>query len=84
MKGDFVKIMSSVNNKYTPHVIYEGKTKFLYMKVLRSIYGCLELVMLCYNLNVTTLKGIGFELNTYDICVANKTINGKQCTLLVC
>jgi hypothetical protein len=24
----------------------------------------------------------GFELNKYDRCVANKTINGKQCTIL--
>ena len=24
----------------------------------------------------------GFVLNTYDSCVANKTINGKQCTIL--
>jgi len=24
----------------------------------------------------------GFEINPYDWCVANKTINGKQCTVL--
>jgi hypothetical protein len=25
---------------------------------------------------------MGLELNPYDQCVANKTINGKQCTIL--
>ncbi len=25
---------------------------------------------------------MGFELNLYDMCVANKTIDGKQCTLV--
>ena len=24
---------------------------------------------------------MGFVLNPYDMCVANKTINGKQCTV---
>ena len=24
----------------------------------------------------------GFELNQYDRCVANKMVNGKQCTLV--
>jgi hypothetical protein len=28
------------------------------------------------------LQEWGFELNPYDFCVANKTINGKQCTIL--
>jgi len=25
---------------------------------------------------------MGFELNPYDLCVANKTINDKQCTIV--
>ena len=52
------------------------------MKVLGTIYGCLESTMLWYNLHVTTLKVMDFELNPYDLCVANKIINGKQCTIV--
>ena len=63
LKGNFVDIMCSVNEEFTPHVVYEGKTKVLYMKFLRAIYGCLESAMLWYNIYVTTLKGMGFELN---------------------
>ena len=77
LKGDLVDITCSVNKEFTPHVVYEGKTKVLYMKVLRAIYGCLESAMSWYNLYVTTLKGMDFELNPYDLCVANKIINGK-------
>ena len=29
-----------------------------------------------------TLKEWGFEINPYDMCVANKHINGKQCTIV--
>lgn len=27
-------------------------------------------------------EGMGFKINQYDICVANKMINGKQFTVL--
>ena len=27
------------------------------------------------------LESMGFEVNPYDPCVANKTINGNQCTI---
>jgi hypothetical protein len=30
---------------------------------------------------VSTLKGMGFELNPYDLCVANAEIEGSQCTV---
>ena len=33
------------------------------------------------SLYVKTLKRMGFILNPYDKCVANKMINGKQCTV---
>ena len=62
-----------MNKEFTPHVVYEGKTKALYMKVLRAIYCCLESAMLWYNLYITTLKGIGFELNLYDPCLLTRS-----------
>ncbi len=34
-----------------------------------------------YKLFATTLEGIGFEINPYDPCVANKMDEGKQCTI---
>ena len=52
------------------------------MQVLRAIYGCLKSAILWYNLYVTTLKGMDFELNPYYLCVSNNIINGKQCTIV--
>ena len=51
------------------------------MKILREIYGCIESALLWYELYAKTLKGMGFKLNPYDRCVANKIIDGKQCTI---
>ena len=81
-RGEFVDIMCEVNTEYKKYVTTDrnGK-KILYVKVLRAIYGCIESALLWYELYVKTLKGMGFKLNPYDRCVANKIINGKQCTI---
>ena len=80
-RDEFVDIMCQVNPEYKKHVIEEKGKKVLYVKILRAIYGCIESALLWYELYVKTLKGMGFKLNPYDRCVANKTINGKQCTI---
>ena len=41
----------------------------------------IESALLWYELYVSVLEDMGFEINTYDMCVSNKIINGKQCTL---
>ena len=42
----------------------------------------IESALLWYDLFVSVLKDMGFVLNPYDMCVANKMINGKQCTVV--
>ena len=42
----------------------------------------MKATLLFYQKFVGDLMTIGFELNPYDPCVANKTINGKQLTLV--
>ena len=37
--------------------------------------------MLWYELYSSTLTDMGFELNPYDLCVANAELEGKQCTI---
>ena len=81
LTGQFVDIMCDVNPEYKKYIRYERGVKVLYLRVLRAIYGCLESALLWYNLYSTTLVDMGFELNPYDLCVANKTINGTQCTI---
>ena len=82
LKNKFVDIMCKINPEYLPHVRYEGRTKVLYLQVLRAIYGCLESALLWYNLYSSTLQKMGFTLNPYDLCVANKIISGSQCSVV--
>ena len=80
--GVFVDIMCKANPDYKQYVAYEGNKKVLYLRVLRALYGCLESALLWYDLYSSTLVKHGFILNPYDKCVANKLINGKQCTIV--
>ena len=82
LRGEFVDIMCEVNPKYKPFVKIENGKKVLYLRVLRAIYGCIESALLWYDLFSSTLAKMGFTINPYDRCVANKIINGKQCTIV--
>ena len=54
----------------------------LYVRALNAIYGIMKAELLFYQKFVGDLMTIGFELNPYNPCVANKTINRKQLTLV--
>ena len=81
MRGIFVDIMCDINKEYKKHVRYENGKKVLYVQVLRAIYGCIESALQWYTLFKSTLENEGFAVNPYDQCVANKVIEGKQCTI---
>ena len=82
LRGIFVDIMCSVNSEYLPFVVIEKGEKVLYLRILQALYGCIGSALLWYDLYATTLKDLGFKINSCDRCVANKIINGKQCTLV--
>ena len=76
---EFVDIMCEVNPEYKEHVRIKNGKKVLYVQVLKAIYGMIESALGWYELFTGTLCGMGFTLNPYDRCVANKMINGNQC-----
>ena len=82
MEGDSVEILCSVHEKYKQFVILSNGKKAIYLCLNKALYGCVKSALLWYKLFTKTLKGMGFKLNPYDPCVANKTINGKQCMIL--
>jgi hypothetical protein len=79
--GQSVDILCKTNPEYLQYVTEENGKKVLYLQLLKALYGCIKSAMLWYELFAGTLKGMGFVLNPYDLCVANKMIDGKQCTI---
>jgi len=80
-KGRMADMLADVNEKYRSHVVRENGKSVLYIKVIRAIYGCIESALQWYKLFTEVLVGLGFTLNDYDKCVANKMVNGKQLTI---
>ncbi len=79
--GVSVDILCEMNPKYIPFVTIENGVKVLYVRLIKAIYGCVQSALLWYKLFYSHLKKMGFVLNPYDPCIANKIINGKQCTI---
>ena len=48
----------------------------LYLEALNALYGIMKTALLFYLKFIKNLKSIGFVLNPYDICVANKIVDG--------
>lgn len=82
LQEDVVEIMCEVNPMYIDFVVIENGKKVLYLLLLKALYGCVRSALLWYELFHNTLRALGFVLNPYDPCVANKMINGKQCTIV--
>ena len=54
----------------------------LYIRLKKALYGTLQAALLFWQLLSDMLVSWGFTINPYDQCMANKKINGKQCTIV--
>ena len=52
----------------------------IYVKLTKAIYGMLRSAIMFYKNPRSHFEEIGFEINPYDPCVANMTINSPQMT----
>jgi hypothetical protein len=66
---------------YSPFMSRERGQAVLYVRLVKALYGTVRAARLFWDKLTTTLEGWGFVINPYDVCMVNKTINGKQCTV---
>ena len=74
-----VKAAPKIYSKYVT-INSKGK-KVLYVKLKKALYGCLKSTILFYRKLASDLTKMGFTINFYDPCVANKMVGGKQLTV---
>ncbi len=67
---------------YGPFIVFENGKKVLYVVVLKAIYGMLVAALTWYKQFRKDLEGHGFTFSQYDPCVAYKTVEGSQHTIL--
>ena len=67
---------------YCKYVTTNAKGKaVLYVQLEKAVYGMMKSALLFYRKLVTHLTSLGYVINPYDPCIANKMINGKQMTI---
>jgi len=83
IRGDMVDYLVEIDPlRYADYVTIENNKKILYMRMVKALYGMLKSSLLYYKRFRKDIEGIGFKVNPYDPCVANRTVNGKQHTVV--
>ncbi|KAL7577140.1 hypothetical protein ACA910_019742 [Epithemia clementina (nom. ined.)] len=78
-RGSLVDMLVEMSPEiYQEQVVMEAGNKVLYFVITKAIYGMLVSALLFYKKLKKDLEEIGFEVNPYDPCIANRMINGKQ------
>ena len=81
-EGKMMELLIEVDEDlYRPYAMTEYGKMVIYVDLLKALYGTLKAAHLFWEKFTTTLTKLGFEVNPYDACVTNKTINSHQCTL---
>jgi hypothetical protein len=83
LEGVMAEVIIKIDPKlYTKFVAKENGKDVIYVILTKALYRTLQAALLFWQNLSTELKKWGFETNSYDFCIANKTINGKQCTVM--
>ena len=84
LRGRIAELMTATAPKiYKQYITIDFMgSKALYVRTLNSIYGIMKAALL-FNLKILErLTSIGFILNPYDSCVANKIFNRHQLSVV--
>jgi hypothetical protein len=74
-----VKVAPSIYRKCITHNA-KGKP-VLYIQLEKAVYAMMKSALLFYHKLVADLTSLGYKINSDDLCVASKMINGKQTTI---
>ena len=83
LDGLLVDLLIKVEPSYQSFVCHERGQRVIYICLNKALYGTLQAGMLFWKeLTQFVTVDLGFTINPYDLCVASRTIDGKQCTIL--
>ena len=83
LRGRLAELMMLIAPKiYSPYVVLHNGKRVLYVRLAKAIYGTLKAALLSYKRLRKELENDGYIINPYDVCVANKQVNGSQLTIV--
>ena len=72
--GREAELFCEIDPSLKDFIIEEKGQRVLYVQLDKALYGCVQSALLWYELYSSTLVEMGFEINPYDLCVANAII----------
>jgi hypothetical protein len=83
LEGKMAELLVKIDPKlYRKYLMTKNGKPIMYVQLKKALYGTLQAALLFWKDLSKKLVAWGFKINPYDWCVANKTIQGKQCTIL--
>ena len=84
IRGKTAELLVRLNPAlYWSYIWYTKKgVPMLYVLIEKALYGMLRAALLFYRKLRADLEYMGFEVNPYDPCVANRIVNGSQCAVV--
>lgn len=81
-EGRMAELLATIDpSLYREHVIMENGKSVLYAELRKVLYGMLQASLKFWEQILDDLIGLGFTVNPYDWCVANRIVNGRQQTV---
>ena len=83
LRGKLAEMMVQVDpSMYRMYVTYSSNGQaMMYVRLSKALYGMLIAALLLYKRLRSDLENMGFEINPYDPCVANKIVSGHHMTI---
>ena len=82
INGKLVDLITELfPSQYTEFVYHKNNNKVIFVEMRKALYGMMMSSLLFYKDFRKNLESIGFVVNPYDICVANRKIYGHQQTV---
>ena len=80
LRGKLAEMMVKIDpSLYRKYVTFSPKgVPMLYVRLSKALYRMLRVALVFYRRLKSNLEDMGFEVNPYDPCVANKMVNGIQ------
>ena len=82
IRGALMDILVEMDSiKYKDYVVKENGRSVLYVRMCKALYGMIQSSLLYYRKFRKDIESIGFKVNPYDACVANRKTEGSQQTV---
>ena len=83
VRGKLAEMLVKIAPKlYRPFITIENGKSVLYLELMKALYGMLKSALLFYKKLRKDLESIGFKINPYDPCIANRLQVDKQLTVV--